>query len=51
MVSGGVNVCRETVSLDALVLPCTTVNSCYITLESFILKPKRVEVNTKIHGM
>lgn len=25
----------------------STVNSCYITLESFSLKPKGVEVNTK----
>lgn len=28
-------------------VPCSTVNSCYITLESFSLKPIGVEVNTK----
>lgn len=36
----------KTVSLNALVLPHSTVNSSYITLESFILKLKRIEVNT-----
>lgn len=32
-------------------VPCSTVNSCYITLESFSLKPKGAEVKYKICGM
>lgn len=47
MVSGVWAFEGKTASLIALVLPCSTVNSCYITLESFILNPKRGEVNTK----